>query len=448
MSPSTNEHRLLDLRYRSVALKSGEIAYVDEGSGPALLLLHGAPFTSLGFFRMIRELRSKYRVLAPDLPGFGGSTAAPGFGGSLAEYAHSIHEFWTALKLGQLVVFGCDSSACLALAAACDAPSRIKGLVIADTVPVPLGGMTALVRLALKYVVASRLVRFLNRRFNLIPWLVASVAPFRRPFSKAERSLMLAQYATGAAEVRAPKAYLIRIVTRLCLNELDSPRRQKEEARSDRLPEPVSLDETGIELVESLDQISMAFLVVLQCLSPAERAVLLLHEVFDFDHNEVAELVNKTPSACRQLLKRAKACVASERRALETSGEVHRALLAAFVRAATSGDLAAIKKLLADDVRLVVDAGPQGASFGRVRNLPGPLVGAHKVAAFIAAVAPQSAHGLATEECTLNGQPAILVLQDGEPHTAILLSVVGGQVRSVFMHADRSRLGHVRKAHL
>ena len=254
------------------------------------------------------------------------------------------------------------------------------------------------------------------------------------------------RWQSGGEKVHAPKAYLVRIVTRLCLNELNSARRRKEETRADRLPEPIDLSQTGLQLVESLDQISMAILVVLQRLSPAERAVLLLHEVCDFDHNEIAELVGKTPAACRQLLRRARGFVASERRAFETSSEVHRELLGAFVRAATSGDLAAIKKLLADDVMLVVDAGPEGASFGRVKNLPGPLVGAHKVAPFIAAVAPQGAAGLSTEECTLNGQPAVLVLRDGQPSTAILLSVVERQIRAVFLHADRSRLGHVKKA--
>ena len=88
--------------------------------------------------------------------------------------------------------------------------------------------------------------------------------------------------------VESPRAYLVTMVTRLCFNELDSARTRHEESRSDRLPEPVDLDEKGLGRVEALDRISMAFLVMLQRLTPAERAVLLLREVFDFDYKEIA----------------------------------------------------------------------------------------------------------------------------------------------------------------
>src|SRR6202163_1465020 len=107
-------------------------------------------------------------------------------------------------------------------------------------------------------------------------------------------------------DVEAPKAFLLTTVTRLCLDELGSARARREESRSDRLPEPVDLDHTGIGRVEMLDQISMAFLVLLQRLTPAERAVLLLHDVFDMSHGEIATLLGKNDAACRQLLKRAR----------------------------------------------------------------------------------------------------------------------------------------------
>src|SRR5262249_3408508 len=94
-------------------------------------------------------------------------------------------------------------------------------------------------------------------------------------------------------EVDSPRAYLVTLVTRLCFHELDSAKTRREESRSDRLPEPVDLDEGGIGRVEMLDQVSMAFLVLLQRLTPAERAVLLLRDVFDFDYREIAALVGK-----------------------------------------------------------------------------------------------------------------------------------------------------------
>jgi RNA polymerase sigma-70 factor (ECF subfamily) len=248
-------------------------------------------------------------------------------------------------------------------------------------------------------------------------------------------------------DVVDPKAYLVTIVTRLCLNELDSARARKEEARGDQLPEPVSLEDAGISRVNVLDNISMAFLVLLQRLTPAERAVLLLHEVFDFGHEEIATLLGKSDAACRQLLKRAREHVAAERRSLTVAPDVHRRLLRAFLHAASAGDLGALTTMLADDAVLIVDAGHGGGTFGRVRNLPGPVMGATKVAAFIAAAAPQGAHGLVTRECELNGQPAVLVLRDGSPYTAILLSVVNDKIAGVFMHADPGRLRHVGSVH-
>src|SRR5271155_3240865 len=105
--------------------------------------------------------------------------------------------------------------------------------------------------------------------------------------------------------VETPKAFLVTTVTRLCLDELSSARARHEESRSDRLPEPVDLDESGIGRLETTDQISMAFLVLLQRLTPAERAVLLLHDVFDMGHAEIGAALGKSEAACRQLLSRA-----------------------------------------------------------------------------------------------------------------------------------------------
>src|SRR5688572_32261611 len=115
-------------------------------------------------------------------------------------------------------------------------------------------------------------------------------------------------------EVDSPRAYLVTLVTRLCLNELDSATTRREESRSDRLPEPVDLEEGGMSQVEMLEQVSMAFLVVLQRLTPAERAVLLLRDVFDFGYDEIAALVGKSEAACRKLLERARQNVTTEKR--------------------------------------------------------------------------------------------------------------------------------------
>jgi RNA polymerase sigma-70 factor (ECF subfamily) len=249
------------------------------------------------------------------------------------------------------------------------------------------------------------------------------------------------------AQVDSPKAFLLTIVMRLSLNELDSARARREESRGDRLPEPVDLSDAGLDRVEMLDRISMAFLVLLQRLTPAERAVLLLHDVFDMRHAEIATLLEKSAAACRQLLSRAREHVAEERRVFEASREEHRQLLTAFLHASRSGEIDPMMNLLTDDAVLIIDTGPEGRQIGRIRNAGRPIVGARRIAAFLAAVRREDTRQTDVMECTLNGQPAILFLQDGQPSAALLLSVADGRIRHIFVQADPSRLTHVGPVH-
>lgn len=186
----------LGLTRRRVRLRSGTITYIDEGAGRPVILLHGAPVTSLGFVRVIRGLRTHYRVLAPDLPGFGSSEPAETFDGTLAAYAAAVEEFCGALDLRDVVFYVNDSSGAFGLVAAARLHRRVAGLVVADTVPIPLTGLAWPVKLVLRHVLPSRSVRAANRRWNLLPWLVATVAPWRHPFTAAERATLVAQFDT------------------------------------------------------------------------------------------------------------------------------------------------------------------------------------------------------------------------------------------------------------
>jgi RNA polymerase sigma-70 factor (ECF subfamily) len=245
-------------------------------------------------------------------------------------------------------------------------------------------------------------------------------------------------------EVDSPKAFLITTVTRLCLDELGSARMRREESRSDRLPEPIDLDESGIGRVEMLDQISMAFLVVLQRLTPAERAVLVLHDVFDMTHAEIGAILGKNDAACRQLLSRARANVAAEKRVFETSPEEHRRLLLAFVGAITGGDHEQLLAVLAEDAVLIADAGPNGNRFGKLRNVGRPVLGRTRIAALMRAfgnekVSPPPRY----EERTLNGEPAIVGFQGARAFGAVLIAVADGRIRHVFLQTDAERLRHI-----
>ena len=245
-------------------------------------------------------------------------------------------------------------------------------------------------------------------------------------------------------EVESPKAFLVTVVTRLCLNELDSARARREESRSDRLPEPVNLERFGMSRLEDLEQLSMAILVVMERLSPAERAVLLLHDVFDFRHEEIAELVSRSPAACRKLLERARQRINAGRRLVTASREEHQRLLDAFLRATSDGDVAALTDLLAADAVLITDGGPEGRAFKGIRNLRQPLEGAAHVAAFVAATSRRAE--LEVEQRELNGQSALVFYQDGSPFAAVTLAVAEGKIHRVFFHADTTRLRNLGRS--
>ena len=187
---------LYSYRYHELSLKSGRISYIDEGSGKSVLLLHGAPITSLGFMRMIDRLKEGYRVIAPDLPGFGRSCANADFNGRLEDYSRFVKEFCKELNLDGFYIYLFDSAGCIGLNAASDFSTKLSGLILSDTVALPMTGRSWFVRFVLRYIVTSLPMRFLNRKLNLLAWLVATVAPILKPFSRQERDLLIKQYDT------------------------------------------------------------------------------------------------------------------------------------------------------------------------------------------------------------------------------------------------------------
>jgi RNA polymerase sigma-70 factor (ECF subfamily) len=238
--------------------------------------------------------------------------------------------------------------------------------------------------------------------------------------------------------VTNPRGYLLTIVARLCLNQLDSARHDPRAW----LPEPVEVEDdsagAGIEIME---QVSMAFLVALQRLNPAERAVLLLHEVFDLTHAEIAAQLDKTEAATRQILKRARDGIAAARGVAIATHDEHRRLLRAFIDAIHSGDLDALTRLLTEDAVLITDGGRTGARVGRVRNLVRPLQGARKIAAFLTAV--DAGGWQDTRDHVLNGQPARVAFRDGRPFAALFLAIADERIVQIFIQADAERLTRI-----
>ncbi len=245
------------------------------------------------------------------------------------------------------------------------------------------------------------------------------------------------QKASDTSPVENPKYYLTTIVTRLCLNVLSSARMQREEYVGPWLPEPLFTEDRD-DLVNPADQamthdsISIAFLLLLESLSPAERAVFILHEVFDYKFREVGEILEKSEASCRQHFRRAKAHIAANRPRFEaTPADVDR-LLTHFIEVVETGEVETFLEMLADDVKLIPDGGGQRGAAIQV------IHGRDAVASFIQGTRRLFAADAAYELVTLNGQRAILAkTKEGRPFFALFLYLENNVIHSMHVIAGR-----------
>lgn len=236
----------------------------------------------------------------------------------------------------------------------------------------------------------------------------------------AVQEAYLRWYAQPRPEVENPPAFLTTTLTHVCLDQLRSARRKREEYPGVWLPEPVP-DTVGATATEALDpqqqlqrleSVSLAFLALLEVLNPMERAVYLLAEVFDYSHAEIARMVERSPEACRQALRRAKQSLHTRKRE-PASAERHRELLVSFVGACRSGDLDQLTRLLAGDVVSRAD----GGGFTKASNRP--VVGVRAVSRLFAGLSQFMPPDLSMRIETINGWPAALLSSAG-----VLVSVV------------------------
>ncbi|MEU3632789.1 RNA polymerase sigma-70 factor [Streptomyces fradiae] len=243
--------------------------------------------------------------------------------------------------------------------------------------------------------------------------------------------------------VERPGAWLATVVTRLCLNRLTSARARREEYPGPWLPEPLVTDDAALgppESAERREAVSMALLVLLERLTPAERAVYVLREAFAYSHREIAGAVGVSEANSRQLHRRASARVAS---AGPLSGprdeRRHRELVDAFAAAARDGDLAALEKVLADDVTWVGDGG------GVVRSRLRPLVGRAKVLRFLAGVLPRRQGGVRFERAEVNGAAALVAWSGPALVTVASFTVRDGLVATVHSTVNPDKLAYAER---
>jgi RNA polymerase sigma-70 factor (ECF subfamily) len=242
--------------------------------------------------------------------------------------------------------------------------------------------------------------------------------------------------AAGQA-IQSPRAFAATVATRLSIDELRSARVRRERYVGEWLPEPVIGDDATDDpaaAAELADSLSLAFLVVLEALSPEQRAALLLHDVFDYGYDEVAAIVGTSVDNARQLATRARRHVAEQRPRFDPSQEQRAQLAHRFFAAAREGDLEGLEALLAHDVVLHGDGG------GKALALKQAVVGSGAVARFIIAVTRTLPPGATIAEIELNGAPGLVAKAGGRIVVAIMIDTDGERIRSVFAVANPDKL--------
>ncbi len=246
----------------------------------------------------------------------------------------------------------------------------------------------------------------------------------------------------GGEQIASPRAYVATVRTRLAINELRSARARREQYVGEWLPEPILTDgvDDPAQHAEMADSLSLALLVLLESLSPEQRAALLLHDVFGYGYSEIAEIIGKSEDNVRQLASRARRHVEERRPRFQTSPEQRDELTQRFLAAAQQGDLAGLEALLAHDVVLTGDGG------GKVPALARSLHGRHRVARVLLTWMRVASRlpDFALRPTELNGGPGVMVL-DGQKRLIGVwsLDIAAGEIRSISSIVNPDKLSHL-----
>jgi RNA polymerase sigma-70 factor (ECF subfamily) len=245
------------------------------------------------------------------------------------------------------------------------------------------------------------------------------------------------------------RAWLVVVVSRLCLDQLRSARTKRESYLGPWFPEPlIQPDEAAVDPADvvTLDEsVRMGMLIVLERMSPAERVVFVLHDLFDFPFEKIATMVNRSPAACRQLASRARRRIKEEggTERFVTDPEVQRRIIDAFIAASASGELGALLPLLDPSVIGWADIGgiPRDLDARRVRQ---PNIGQQSVAqGVLRFFGPASKTTLVRRD--VNGEPGILAIRDGAVRAVLVLTIKDGLITRVYAQADPRKLAHVSR---
>jgi RNA polymerase sigma-70 factor, ECF subfamily len=248
--------------------------------------------------------------------------------------------------------------------------------------------------------------------------------------------------ASESAEIVSLKAYLTTIITRLALNHLQSARVVREQYMGTWLPEPILTSEDGgfpLADLEHQEALSLAFLRLLEALSPPERAVFLLHEVFDYPFSDIGEILEKSTANCRQIFHRARQALQDKRARFEPEPERQRQLLLSFLSASQAGNMTALTSLLAQDAVSWSDGG------GKARTNLLPIHGQLAVARFWLSVAPKAPRSLTFTQAEINGSPALLCWDESNLVGVISLTLSAVGIQEIYSLLNPEKLAYLHK---
>jgi len=254
---------------------------------------------------------------------------------------------------------------------------------------------------------------------------------------------------TASSEVVTfPKSYLVKIITNLSINYLDLARKKREQYVGVWLPGPI-VQKAGASFPESENYhaLSIGLMVLLEKLTPTERAVFLLKEIFSYDHHEIGEFIGKTEDNCRQLLARAKKQLSNDHRRFKIDLHAHEAILHQFINACRNGDLESLIAMLKEDITLYADGG--GSSFEvnhqRITAIAHPLHGQEQVARFLIGITARFRSMAPDPEnkiVLVNGAPALVNYSRDRPINIIILQIEEGRIANVFGHSNPEKIRH------
>jgi RNA polymerase sigma-70 factor (ECF subfamily) len=283
-----------------------------------------------------------------------------------------------------------------------------------------------------------------QEEFNRYRLLLFSIA-YRMLGSVADAEDILQEaflrwHAAAHGEIQSVRAFLVTIVSRLCINHLQSARVRREEYVGQWLPEPLVTGSNGdpLTILQIDESLSMAFMVLLERLSPVERAVFLLREVFDYDYAEIAEAIGKDETNCRQILRRAHQHVSENRPRFDSPPERRQQLLAKFLQATATGNLDGLIAMLSRDAVLHSDGG------GKAPAVPNLVSGADPVArAILGGLKKLVPEGRINRMTLVNGEPGVISYLDGQPFAVVTLDFVGDRIQTVYIVSNPEKLAHL-----